>query len=114
MTETSLGMSGSVSYFGHSVAMDGYYLVIGAGGRYFDGPPSSGGRAFLVDIRCNEADFAAPYGSMNYLDYSTFFEAYAAQDPDADLAGNTDGSPDGNWNNADISAFLALYSAGCD
>lgn len=114
ITEDTLGISGQVNHFGQSVAMDGYYLVVGSGGRYWDAAPSLGGRAFLIDIRCNEADFAAPYGSMNYLDYSTFFEAYAAQDPDADLAGNTDGSPDGNWNYADISAFLALYSAGCD
>ncbi|MEM9373282.1 MAG: GC-type dockerin domain-anchored protein [Planctomycetota bacterium] len=54
------------------------------------------------------ADVAAPFGSLNFFDVSTFIGLYNQQDPSADLA-----APFGAWNFFDISAFIAAYNAGC-
>jgi len=53
------------------------------------------------------ADFAEPFGSLNFLDVSAFLSAFGAGDPQADIDGN------GSFNFLDVSAFLAAYGAGC-
>lgn len=54
------------------------------------------------------ADFASPYGSLNFFDVSAFIGAYNLGDSRADLA-----APFGTLNFFDISAFIAAYNAGC-
>ncbi len=97
------------SYFGASVAVSGSKLVVGAPGFILgEGTVfSAAGRAYVFDLRCNAADFAVPYGSLNSFDTSAFFGAYTAGDSAADMDGN------GTHNFLDISIFLSLMSAGC-
>lgn len=56
---------------------------------------------------CSSADFAEPFGQLNFLDVSAYLDAFSMADPSADL------NADGNLNFLDISAFLATYSLGC-
>jgi hypothetical protein len=53
------------------------------------------------------ADFASPFGSLNFLDVSAFLTAFGNADPIADLDGS------GSFNFLDVSAFLVAYGAGC-
>ncbi len=57
---------------------------------------------------CNEADLAAPFGSLNFFDLATYLDLYNAQDPAADLA-----APAGVFNFFDLAAYLDFYNAGC-
>ena len=56
---------------------------------------------------CSVADFAAPFGELNFFDVSAFLSAYNAQDNSADMNG------DGAFNFFDVSEYLTQYSAGC-
>lgn len=56
---------------------------------------------------CNEADFAEPYGSLNFFDVSAFLDAFGQNTAAADING------DGQWNFFDVSAYLAVYGVGC-
>ncbi|MFK7884415.1 MAG: GC-type dockerin domain-anchored protein [Phycisphaerales bacterium] len=81
-------------------------------------PVSTSGLTYLVDettigvrVSVQEvciADLAAPFGTLNFFDISTFISLYNAGDPGADLA-----APFGTLNFFDISAFIGLYNAGC-
>ena len=53
------------------------------------------------------ADFAEPFGQLNFFDVSAFLSLFSAGDLAADLNG------DGTLNFFDVSAFLNLYAAGC-
>tara|TARA_R110002072_G_scaffold42064_16_gene118372 strand:+ start:66258 stop:67430 length:1173 start_codon:yes stop_codon:yes gene_type:complete len=54
------------------------------------------------------ADFAEPFGELDFFDVSAFLDLFANQDPRADLAG-----PDGAFDFFDVSAFLDSFGAGC-
>lgn len=56
---------------------------------------------------CNVADFAPPFGVLNFFDVQTFLAAFAAQEQSADLV------DDNAWNFFDVQAFLTAFSAGC-
>ncbi len=56
---------------------------------------------------CNIADFAAPFGVLNFFDVQTFLARFSAHDPSADLIA------DGMWNFFDVQTFLSAFSAGC-
>jgi len=56
---------------------------------------------------CSGADFAEPFGQLDFFDVSAFLSAFNAMDVSADL------NADGTWNFFDVSAFLNTYSAGC-
>jgi len=56
---------------------------------------------------CSEADFAEPFGQLNFLDVSAFLGAFGNGDLAADIDGN------GSFNFLDVSAFLAAYGQGC-
>ncbi|MDX9911172.1 MAG: lamin tail domain-containing protein [Phycisphaerales bacterium] len=56
------------------------------------------------------ADFDNSGGAPNSSDFLAYLNAYANQDPCADLA-PTGG--DGNWNSSDFLAYLNAYSSGC-
>jgi hypothetical protein len=59
-------------------------------------------------LACNGADLAAPVGSLNFFDVSTFIGLFNQQDVSADLA-----EPVGVFNFFDVSAYIDLYNAGC-
>lgn len=54
------------------------------------------------------ADFAVPYGSLNFFDVSAFLSAFINHETSADLA-----QPFGQFNFFDVSAYLAVYGNGC-
>lgn len=56
---------------------------------------------------CNPADFAEPYGVLNFFDVQAFLQAFSAQNPSADL------NNDGLFNFFDVQTFLQAFSAGC-
>lgn len=56
---------------------------------------------------CSAADFAEPFGELNFFDVSAFLIAFSAEDPAADFNG------DSQFNFFDVSAFLAAYGEGC-
>lgn len=56
---------------------------------------------------CSAADLVQPYGSLNFLDVSSFLVQFGNQDPAADL------NDDGNHNFLDVSEYLAIFGAGC-
>ena len=58
------------------------------------------------DLDC-PADFAEPFGELNFFDVSAFLGLFAASDPAADLNG------DGEFNFFDVSEFLVSFGAGC-
>jgi len=57
---------------------------------------------------CSDADFAEPYGALNFFDISAYITAFNAGDDVADLA-----APFGALNFFDISAYITLFNAGC-
>jgi choice-of-anchor B domain-containing protein len=67
----------------------------------------------LTFLTCEDApecvaDFAEPFGTLNFFDISAYIAAFNAGDPSADLA-----APFGNLNFFDISAYIAAFNAGC-
>lgn len=87
----------SGGFFGSSIAADGRLAVVG----------DNSGRAYVIDLRCNIADFSAPFGIINNFDNSAFLAAFNAEDPSADL------NDDGLFNFFDITLFLNAFGAGC-
>lgn len=53
------------------------------------------------------ADFAAPFGELNFFDVSAFLTGFNAMDPISDM------NNDGLFNFFDVSEFLSFYSQGC-
>lgn len=60
-----------------------------------------------VALACT-ADFAPPFGVLNFFDVAAYISLYNAGDPAADLAG-----PFGTLNFFDVAAYIAAYNAGC-
>lgn len=56
---------------------------------------------------CNDADFAQPYGTLDFFDVQVFLQAFSMHEPSADLTG------EGLYDFFDVLAFLAAFSAGC-
>ena len=61
-----------------------------------------------VDLPCNEADLAEPFGTLDFSDVIEFLTAFAAMDADADLA-----PPFGVWDFSDVIEFLTIFGGGC-
>lgn len=61
----------------------------------------------VVDEPC-VADFAEPFGELNFFDVAAFIGAYNAGDPAADLA-----KPFGSLNFFDVAGYIGAYNAGC-
>ncbi|GAB4386879.1 MAG: hypothetical protein Kow0022_17130 [Phycisphaerales bacterium] len=53
------------------------------------------------------ADFATPFGVLDFFDVQAFLSLWAGHDPLADLTG------DGMYDFFDVQAFLTVFSAGC-
>ena len=58
-------------------------------------------------LGCNAADFAEPFGQLNFFDISAFLSALSSGDPSADI------NNDGDLNFFDISDFLGVFGQGC-
>ena len=56
---------------------------------------------------CSTADFAEPYGVLDFFDVLEFLGAFTAHENRADLA------DDGVFDFFDVAAFLGVFSAGC-
>ncbi len=93
---------------GHAVDATDTVVVVGKGQRVGAGGTGSF-EAMLIELdpSCNAADFAAPYGQLDFRDVSAFNGAFNTMDPSADL------NNDGLYNFFDVSAFLTAYDAGC-
>lgn len=59
------------------------------------------------DPGCNPADFAEPYGTLNFFDAQFFLNFFATQNPAADL------NEDGQFNFFDVQTFLNFFANGC-
>ncbi|MEZ6242416.1 MAG: right-handed parallel beta-helix repeat-containing protein [Phycisphaerales bacterium] len=57
---------------------------------------------------CNAADFALPFGVLDFSDVIGFLQIFGDRLPDADLA-----EPFGQFDFSDVLAFLAAFGAGC-
>lgn len=76
---------------------------------------SSSGQEFNVnhfefsggDVGCNAADFATPFGVLDFFDVQAFLAALANQEPTADLNGDT------LYDFFDVQTFLGAFAAGC-
>jgi hypothetical protein len=71
------------------------------------GPVFFAGDARMDDTPCNQADFAEPFGTLNFFDVLEFLELFTSGDMAADVAG------DGILDFHDIAIFLSAFSAGC-
>ena len=75
--------------------------------------PAVGGDDLIVNLMGEVgggvciADFAEPFGELDFFDISAFLTAFSSMDPAADLNGDT------TFDFFDISAFLTSFSAGC-
>ena len=56
---------------------------------------------------CSQADFAEPYGELDFFDVSAFLGAFGIGDPTTDL------NNDGNFDFFDVSEFLTIFGQGC-
>ncbi len=57
--------------------------------------------------QCSDADFATPYGELDFFDIASFLTLFTNADSAADLNG------DGSLDFFDISAFLIAFNTGC-
>ena len=100
---------------GASNSVSGSYILSGTIGQPDAGEPMLGGSyehqggfwpAISGPAAC-PADFAAPFGELNFFDVSAFLAGYNAMDPISDM------NNDGLFNFFDVSEFLSFYSQGC-
>ena len=66
-----------------------------------------GSANLTIDPPACLADFAEPFGQLNFFDVSAFLSLFNDEDPTADL------NEDGRWNFFDVSAFINAFTAGC-
>ncbi|MEM9372448.1 MAG: GC-type dockerin domain-anchored protein [Planctomycetota bacterium] len=97
-------------------ATGGVFTLSGTVGQADAGPIQSGGifevaggfwPTTVLAIDC-PADFAEPFGVLNFFDVAAYIGLYNAGDPAADVA-----APFGSLNFFDISTFIGLFNAGC-
>ncbi|GAB4385559.1 MAG: hypothetical protein Kow0022_11910 [Phycisphaerales bacterium] len=85
-------------------------LTDGLGGVNAESPTAADRQvlvALIGDIPCSPADFAAPFGTLDFFDVQVFLQAFSAQASEADLNG------DGAYDFFDVQAFLQAFAAGC-
>ena len=102
---------------GVTFATGGAYSLGGTIGQFDASTPMAGGNFTLTGGfwpgavttvgPCNVADFATPYGVLDFFDVQAFLGAFAAHDQSADLI------DDDMWDFFDVQTFLSAFSAGC-
>jgi hypothetical protein len=91
-----------------SVFVPGDYLI------QINGDSTNSIQRYLLTVfvnsvgQCSAADVAAPFGTLNFFDISTFIGLFNSGNSGADLA-----APFGTLNFFDISAYITLFNAGC-
>jgi hypothetical protein len=77
-------------------------------GEYTNGSDSTALDNVVIETGgCNDADFAAPFGTLDFFDVQAFLAAFSAHASAADLNG------DGVFDFFDVQRFLTSFSAGC-
>jgi len=97
-------------------ASGGVFTLSGTIGQPDAGPIQSGGVFEVaggfwptaIAIETCPADFAAPFGVLNFFDVAAYIGLYNDGDPAADIS-----APFGSLNFFDVAAFIGLYNAGC-
>lgn len=101
---------------GMTFATGGVYTLGGTVGQFDASTTLSGGvytvqggfwPGALAQGPCNNADFAPPFGVLDFFDVQTFLNYFSAHDPRANING------DGLFDFFDVQAFLNAFSAGC-
>ncbi len=96
---------------GFSLSLDGGLTLV-----FFDdsydvaGQPDATWQSGLLEfeiLNCFPADWAEPFGTLDFFDVSQFLDLYLQNELSVDLTG------DGKLNFFDVSAFLNAYTAGC-
>ncbi len=104
------GDSFNVSSLGMSVDLDGNPRIVDdadtANTGLFD-PIDMGAYELSVTPDC-PADFAEPFGTLDFSDVLGFLTAFGSMDPAADLA-----APSGEFDFSDVLSFLGSFGAGC-
>ncbi|MCL4220249.1 MAG: hypothetical protein KJZ65_02650 [Phycisphaerales bacterium] len=94
------------------IPLDTYPGIYYVGERHTGGGDASTGNNYIADVdtitvlSC-DADFAAPYGVLNFFDVQTFLNYFSAHDARADV------NNDGQWNFFDVQTYLNWFSGGC-
>lgn len=70
-------------------------------------PEADGAVVVNLDGPCNDADFATPFGTLDFFDVQTFLGLFSAHSPSADL------NDDSAFDFFDVQLFLNLFSGGC-
>ncbi len=76
--------------------------------RVADGGLDIGAVEFIAPPPCNVADFAVPFGALDFSDVLGFLTAFGSEEAAADLA-----PPTGAFDFSDVIAFLTAFGAGC-
>lgn len=101
---------------GITFATGGAFSLGGTIGQFDASGPLTGGAYSLTggfwagtaaEGPCNVADFATPYGVLDFFDVLTFLGAFSANDMAADLTN------DGILDFFDVLTFLNAFAAGC-
>lgn len=95
---------GTVAY-GIDVAPDGTISVVGSGINQVAGRQEA--LLWRMTPSCGPADFAEPFGTLDFFDVAEFLALFSAQDPTADM------NHDGAWDFFDVAQFLSAFAAGC-
>lgn len=82
-------------------------LAVGGNVAALAAPEADGAVIVALGGPCNQADFAEPYGTLNFFDVQVFLGLFSAHDAAADL------NADVSFDFFDVQLFLNLFSAGC-
>lgn len=101
---------------GGGMSIGGAYELSGTIGQHDAGGVLTGGPLELVGGfwpgagagACNVADFAPPYGTLDFTDVIAFLTAFSTMQPEADLS-----PPAGVFDFTDVITFLSAFGAGC-
>lgn len=107
----------SIDGGGATFATGGAFSLGGTIGQFDASQPLTGGSfslsggfwpgAVATNGPCSVADFAVPFGVLDFFDVQAFLGAFSAMDQSADLI------DDDLWNFFDVQTFLNAFSAGC-
>jgi len=94
--------------FGSFVSISGSHIVVGAPNEDTNGNNSGAAYLYRLELPCNDADLAEPFGVLDFDDVLTFLVAFGGMQPAADLA-----EPAGVFDFDDVLVFLVAFGGGC-